>query len=149
MSIPLTNLFNDRPNSQLQTIATNNIYIQVNSDEHDRILVDPAYKLEKLKEAQEKLHAIHQSYQEVDRQMSAHEIRRKIPYAKDSLETWFKIEKAIRKLDRIFNKSEKFSARVFTDPENHERREKRMIERMKERNVNNFTYFLGGLTEEE
>ena len=42
-----------------------------------------------------------------------------------------------------------FKARKFNDPDNHERREKRMQERMKKRWTENFTYFLGGLTEEE
>lgn len=44
-----------------------NVYIHVNPDESDRILVDPAYKLERLKEAHEKLYAMHSSYVEVDR----------------------------------------------------------------------------------
>jgi len=44
-----------------------NVYIHVNSDEADRILVDPAYKLEILKEAHEKLYAMHEAYREVDR----------------------------------------------------------------------------------
>jgi regulator of sirC expression with transglutaminase-like and TPR domain len=33
------------------------------------------------------------------------------------------------KFDRIFNKVEKFDARAMTDPYNHERREKRMLEK--------------------
>ncbi len=59
------------------------------------------------------------------------------------------IEKSIKKFDRIFNKVEKFSARKFVDPENHERREKRMMDRKRERWTENYTYFFGGLTEEE
>lgn len=49
----------------------------------------------------------------------------------------------------MFNKIEKFEARKFSDPENHERREKRMLDRKRERWSENFTYFFGGLTEEE
>lgn len=71
------------------------------------------------------------------------------PFGKDLYETWWKIEKSIRKFDRIFNKVEKFDARKFTDPENHERREKRMLERKRQRQTEHYTYFLGGLTEEE
>lgn len=71
------------------------------------------------------------------------------PYGKDLYETWYKIETAIRKFDRLFNKVEKFEARKFVDPENHERRENRMLERKRERWVDNYTYFFGGLTEEE
>jgi hypothetical protein len=121
----------------------------VNSDEADRILVDPAYKLERLKEAHEKLYAMHEAYREVDRQLAAHRVYLPTPYGKDLYETWWNIEKAIRKFDRTFNKVAKFDARKFADPENHERREKRMLERKRERWTENYTYFFGGLTEEE
>lgn len=53
------------------------------------------------------------------------------------------------KFDRMFSKVEKFDARALTDPFNHERREKRMIQRKAERWNQNYTYFFGGLTEEE
>ena len=125
------------------------MYIHVNSDEADRILVDPAYKLERLKEAHEKLYAMHESFREVDRQLAQHRITLPTPYGKDLYETWWNIEKSIRKFDRIFNKVEKFDARKFVDPENHERREKRMLEKKRQRWTENYTYFFGGLTEEE
>lgn len=59
------------------------------------------------------------------------------------------MEKSIAKFDRIWNKVEKFSARKFADRHNHERREKRRLEGMKERQVQNYTYFFGQMTEEE
>lgn len=149
MSVPLTNLFGDRPSNSLQTVPGTNIYIHVNSDEADRILVDPAYKLQRLDEAYEKLYAMHQAFQEVDRQIESHRLSIPTPYGKDLYETWFKIEKSIRKFDRIFNKVEKFHARKFIDPDNHQRREARMLERKRERWTENYTYFFGGLTEEE
>ena len=71
------------------------------------------------------------------------------PYGKDLYETWHSIEKSIRKFDRIFNRVEKFDARKFTQPEHHERRESRMLERKRTRWTENYTYFFGGLTEEE
>ena len=67
MAVPITNLFGDRPSISMQTIPATNVYIHVNPDEADRILVDPAYKLERLKEAHEKLYAMHEAYREVDR----------------------------------------------------------------------------------
>lgn len=70
-------------------------------------------------------------------------------YSRENYETWFEIEKSIRKFDRIFNKVEKFNGRKFSDPDNHERREKRMNERKQTRWIENYTYFFGGLTEEE
>lgn len=149
MTVTLTSFYGDRPPASLQTVPATNVYIHINTDEADRILVDPAYKLERLKEAHEKLYAIHESFREVDRQLAQHRVFLPTPYGKDLYETWFNIEKSIRKFDRIFNKVEKFTARKFTDPENHERREKRMLEKKRQRWTENYTYFFGGLTEEE
>ena len=73
----------------------------------------------------------------------------KVPFSKDLYETWYNVEKSITKFDRIFNKVEKFNARAMTDPENHERRERRMIAKRNERWNENYTYFFGNLTEEE
>lgn len=67
MQINLTSFFGDRPQNSLQTVPGTNVYIHVNPDEADRILVDPAYKLERLTEAHEKLYAMHSSYAEVDK----------------------------------------------------------------------------------
>jgi hypothetical protein len=70
MSVSLTSYFGDRPQPSIQSLPNSNVYIQINSDEADRILVDPAYKLERLKEAHEKLYAMYSSFREVDNQMS-------------------------------------------------------------------------------
>jgi len=112
-------------------------------------MIDPAYKMEKMKEAHEKVYAFHQAYTLVDEQMKKQHFRMKIPFGKDLYESWFQIEKSIKKFDRIFNKVEKFEARAMTDPINHERREKRMLDKKRERWTENFTYFFGNLTEEE
>ena len=90
----------------------------MNADEADRILVDPAYKLERTKEAHEKLYAMHESFRAIDRQMAKQRVRLPLPYGRDNYETWIDIEKSIRKFDRLFNKVEKFEARKFSDPEN-------------------------------
>mmetsp|Transcript_24164 Transcript_24164/g.17011 ORF Transcript_24164/g.17011 Transcript_24164/m.17011 type:complete len:438 (-) Transcript_24164:761-2074(-) len=149
LQINLTSYFGDRPQANLQTIPATNVYIHVNPDEADRILVDPAYKLERLTEAHEKLYAMSEAYRVVDRQLEKHRVQLPLPYGKDQFETWYKVEKAIRKFDRIFNKVEKFDSRKFIDSDNHERRELRMLDRKKQRWVENYTYFFGGLTEEE
>lgn len=81
--------------------------------------------------------------------MAAQQIQLPTPYGRDNYETWYQIELSIAKFDRLFNKVEKFSARKLSDPFNHERREKRMNERSKQRWVDNYAYFLGDLTEEE
>lgn len=150
MAVPLTNLFGDRPSVSMQTIPATNVYIHVNPDEADRILVDPAYKLERLKEAHEKLYAMHEAYKEVDRQMASQKIQLPVPYGRDLYETWWEIEKSISKFDRMFNKIEKFNARkLSSDPVTHERRERRMQESRKKRQADNFTFFFGNMTEEE
>ena len=64
----------------------------MNPDEADRILVDSAYKLERLKEAHEKLYAMHEAYKEVDRQMAPQRVALPIPYGRDLYETWYEIE---------------------------------------------------------
>jgi len=89
------------------------------------------------------------AYQLVDEQFKALTYTQKIPVGRDIYETWYKIEKSIMKFDRIFNKVEKFDARAMTDPINHERRERRMLDKKRERWVTNYTYFFGNLTEEE
>ena len=152
LTVPLSyvNFFGDRPSVSMQTIPATNVYIHVNPDEADRILVDPAYKLERLKEAHEKLYAMHEAYKEVDRQLAKQRIALPIPFGRDQYETWFEIEKSIAKFDRLFNKVEKFNARkLSSDPETHQRRERRMTERIQKRQTDNFTFFHGNLTEEE
>jgi len=149
MAVNLTSYFGDRPQAQMQTVSSTNVYIHVNNDEADRIMIDPAYKLERLTEAHQKTYAMTEAFRIVDEQLSEHSLKMKIPFSRDLYETWYNIEKSIHKFDRIFNKVEKFNARSMTDPDNHERREKRMIARRNERWNKNYTFFFGGLTEEE
>jgi hypothetical protein len=73
----------------------------------------------------------------------------KTPFGRDQYETWYQIEKNIRIFDRTFNRVEKFNGRKFSDPDNHERRERRMMGLKNERWVENYTYFFNGMTEEE
>lgn len=56
--VHINNWWGDRPNHYSQTIPYNHVYIQVNSDEHDHMLVDPAYRLERIKDAQEKYYGL-------------------------------------------------------------------------------------------
>ena len=147
--VPLTQLYGDRPTPAMQTVPGTMAYIHVNNDEADRILVDPAYKLGRIKEVHEKAYAMQSAYNLVDMQMKALTYQQKVPYGRDLYETWFEIEKSIRRFDRIFNKVEKFDTRAMTDPANHERREKRLLARKRDRWVSNYTFFFGDLTEEE
>ena len=149
MAINMTSFWGDRPQATTQTIPATNVYIHVNSDEADRILVDPAYKLERITEAHEKLHAMHLAYKAVDEQMATQRTFLPTPYGRDEYEQWYEMEKNIRVFDRHFNRVEKFNGRHFNAPEDHDRRERRMLERKNKRWNENYTFFFGGLTEEE
>jgi hypothetical protein len=92
---------------------------------------------------------MHMAYRAVDDQMAHQRTMLPVPYGRDQYETWVKIEKAIGTFDRHFNRVEKYEARKFSDPDNHDRREMRMQTRKQERWVDNYTYFFGGMTEEE
>lgn len=85
----------------------------------------------------------------MDEQLKKHYPELKTPYSKDMYENWVSIEMAMRKFDRWFNRVEKFESRFYLDPDNHDRREKRMVERKKDRWLDNYAYFFGGLNEEE
>ena len=147
--VNLMNVFGDRPQAALQTLPSMNVYVHVNNDEADRVMVDPAYKLERIQEVNEKTYAMQEAFRVVQDQVKDNMYYKKIPYGKDMYESWYNIEKSIMKFDRIFNKVEKFEARALTDPVNHERREKRMLEQKRKRWTQNYTYFFGELTEEE
>jgi hypothetical protein len=149
MHVGLLQPFGDRPNAYMQTVPSSNVYIHVNNDEMDRIMIDPAYKLDRIQETNEKIYAMHSAYERIDEQMKDMTYKVKTPIGRDVYDNWYETEKSIRKIDRMFNKVEKFDARAMTDPLNHERREKRMLEKKNERWTQNYTYFFGNLTEEE
>jgi len=135
--------------SQFET-PSNYVYNLVNPDEHDRLLTDPAYRLERSKKLEEKLYVYLYSLQEIEKEYVENfgpMIR--YPMNKVDYETLLDVEKTIFKLDRLFRKVDKFNNRKYIDRENHERREKRMLDRSNERWQSNYTFFYGGLTEEE
>jgi len=123
-----------------------NVYVHVNNDEADRILVDPAYKLEKMQKQYQSFYSHLAAYSEISAQGKEIMFRVKQPLAKEIYESWYQVEKEIKKFDRIWNKVEKFDARHMSDPDNHERRQARLDERKKERD-NHFVVFTGGLSE--
>ena len=135
------------PNS----MPTKRAFTFVNADEADHILVDPAYRMEKYKELEDSFVKYNLVKDEVEKQSKMLNIHSetKIHITADLYERWTEVEKEIFKFDRLFNRQEKFLGRQFFDPENHDRREKRMLERKAIREKDNYTYYFGGLTEEE
>lgn len=65
------------------------MYIHVNNDEADRILIDPAYKMEKMKEAHEKVYAFQQAFALVEDQVKEITYTQKQPVGRDIYESWF------------------------------------------------------------
>jgi len=129
-------------------VPENSVYSMVNPDDHDRILVDPAYRMQKLALAEEKAKVIEHTLKELDDEAERN-TRIRNPISKVDYENLIEAEVAIKKLDRNFRKVAKFESRQWVDPENHERREKRMLDRIKTRWDGAYTFFSGTLSEEE
>lgn len=126
-------------------------YVFVNADEADHLMTDPAKRLEFYKQMEEDFLKIQMVVDEVTNQQKLLRLsdRDKLMIPRDVFERWYEVERAILKFDRSFNRYEKFAGRAFFDPENHERRERRMLERKAQREKDNYTYYFGGLTEQE
>ena len=121
---------------------TNLAYILVNPDDHDRILTDPAYRLQKLKEGHKNLNSFHQAMIEIEDKLLWQRggYYPPVDYTKGDYEDLITAELAIRKLDRIFAKVQQFHKRSILEPSNHERREARMRERAEARAKNFVQY---------
>ena len=106
-------------------------YILVNADDHDRILTDPAYRLQKAQEGHETLHTLHQAMHEIEEKIlwARGGYYPAVNYTKADYEDLITSELAIRKLDRVFEKVLRFQKRAILEPLEHERREERMNER--------------------
>ena len=147
-NIPVSLWFGDRPSPSFQQSSATNVYVHVNPDEADHMLVDPAYKLEKLEHAYERLEAMFRAYRRVEKESQLAFVT-PTQTSMTIYDNWYEIERSIRRLDRLFLKVEKFHARQFIDSANHDRREQRMLNRKRDRWTDNYTYFFGGLSEEE
>ena len=131
-------------------VPTNQVYSLVNPDEHDRLLTDPAYRLEKTKLVQDKFQIYVYSLNEIEKEfIEQNGPLTRLPINKVDYETLIDCEMAIMKLDRHFNRVQKFERRKFIDRKNHDRREKRMLQRVAERWDNNYTFYYGNTNEEE
>ncbi len=100
------------------------VYSMINPDEHDRLLIDPAFRMERTKSLEEKTKVYTFSLQEVDRKFeNKYGVGgNKITINKYTYETLIDVEKAIMKLDRHLRKVRRFECRAYIDEENHERR---------------------------
>jgi len=141
---------NDSVSHASNVIPKDRVYLFVNNDEGDRLMCDPAYRLQFYKEAEKENFKLQNILYNIEKQADLAGLNTdKILIPKDVYETWFKIEKDILHFDRLYNTYEKFLGRRGFDPDNHERRERRMLQRQHERLNENYTFYTGGLTEQE
>ena len=128
---------------------SNVVYSLVNPDDHDKFLVDPAYRLEFTERNLEALQ------QDVDDNIELRKIYNeqtgvlKHNYNKETYENLVDAQMAIRELDEHQKKIQKFNLRQIYDPLNHKRREQRMAERSQDRVENKHTVYLENFTERE
>lgn len=148
-SFPFT--LSDPRDWRTNIVPRDSLYVFANADEADHIMVDPAYRLQFYKEQLDDYYRRNRVEYEIERQseLAGFEKDNKTVMQKDVFETWLKIEKEILRFDRVYNRFEKFEGRKLFDPVNHERRERRMLERQAERVKENYTFYSGGLTEKE
>lgn len=126
------------------------IGVGLDTDVHDRLLTDPAYRMFRHKHGEDKMKVWVDALDEAGYGDSAHRNQRfKEPLSKVAYETIIEAEKVAGIYERLQRKVYRHSVRELLDPANHERREKRMRALQKERWENNYAYFFGGMTEEE
>lgn len=127
-----------------------NTYTLVNPDDHDRILTDPAYRLERIKKAQDAAATYMSALRLVDQEFEANNPNKvAVPIDKNDYQTMIDTEIAILKTDRMYTNLRKFYARQYLDPQNHARREARRKQRVTQRQVDSYTVYYGGLSESE
>lgn len=130
-------------------VASDPVVSLKNNDDHDRLLVDPAYRLEQLKIAQHKATVALETERKLARTMHSQYERFPLDFTKDNYENLVNAEIAIAHLNRHFKAVQRFNMRKFLDPANHERREKRMLERAHERINVSETFYADGHSETE
>lgn len=141
-------MFNSYEHTHFE-VATDPVFSLKNSDDHDRLLVDPAYRLEQIKIGEHKMNVMNKV--EENLAQSAYKIygRNPVPFTKDTYENLVHAEIAANRLNRHFKAVQRFNMRSVLDPINHARREQRMKERATQRIKESHTFYLNGMTEGE
>lgn len=99
----------------------NSVYSLVNADDHDRILTDPAYRLERQAQGELKAKIYMMAMEDYENhKISTSQYRE--PMSKRTYENLIEAEVIIKKLDRSFRQVLKFESRKYTDFANHPRR---------------------------
>jgi hypothetical protein len=130
-------------------VPTDGVISLKNNDDHDRLLVDPAYRLEQLAITDHKVAVRDQVLSAIDNAIYSQHGRDAIEYSKDNYESLIEAEIAINHLRQHFKAVQRFNIRSVLDPANHERREKRMRENAFERTQASHTIYLNDHSEKE
>lgn len=125
------------------------VYSMKNPDDHDHLLVDPAYRLEQLRLLEHKAYVIQKEQETLTKESESISGRPKIAINKSVYENLVLADTALLELEKHFKRLVKFNVREFIDPRNHERRQKRMEKRAEERILDSHTVYLNGFTEGE
>lgn len=122
------------------------VFSLVDGDEHDRILTDPAYRLQRQTEGELKSKVYLMAMEDYEMGKLTSSPYRE-PISKATWQNLIEAEAIIKKMDRSFRHIVKYQSRKYVDPENHDRREARMLERSKLRWDGAYTVFTGNLSE--
>lgn len=124
-------------------------YLLKNEDDHDRLMVDPAYRLEQLSIAQDKRQVVNHVEDFLQKASFPNENPEPVEYSKNNYENLVQAGLAIERLRNHFKAVQRFQIRSVLDPANHERREKRMQGRALERTQKSHALYLNDHTESE
>lgn len=130
-------------------VHSNPVFSLKNPDDHDRVLTDPAYRLEQLKLAEEKTNVYLKTLEAIERSIIDYHGPNITHYSKEQYENVVNAQIALNEFDRHFKNVQRFNMRAMLDPANHERREAKMLERAKARTQDNHTIYLNNITENE
>ena len=90
----------------------NVVYSMISSDEHDRVLTDPAYRMQRKAESDMKAKIFVMAMEDYEKEQLINSPWRE-PLSKLTYENLINAESVIRKLDRQFRKLTKFHSRYF------------------------------------
>lgn len=125
------------------------MYSLINPDDHDRVLVDPKYRIDRHMEAERVGKTLAEVAEKAKKGFDLTVGVDKVLLSRMQYENLVHAELAIREFDKFNQKAQRFNFRAFFDPANHDRREARMIERAQARKEQVNAVFAKGYSEEE
>ncbi len=125
----------------------NNVYTLMNPDDHDHYLVDPAYRMERNQKYQNLIDKNNEIFSRVDQEYLYRFDSDYKTMNKHNYENLVNAELIMEEQNDHIRKIQYFNLRSILDPLNHQRREKRMIERAEGR-LDNTTIYVNSSEEQ-